>query len=165
MGMDELKAKQAESQTPAATPEAQQPEPRMSLRDAIKHFESEAAKAYSGAPSRAQKQELFVVPEETIKANPGADFRWVSPSKVQQRLSEGYVVVSAAEGGRRIGDEHILMGIPKGLRAMHRAADKERRESRLKAHVGEMEQAAEAVVRELRDNHGVKISTEELLRA
>ena len=161
MSIEDLKQKQAAEGSAAQAPTDQQR--RLTLREAIEAFNRREAQTVPGAPSRGLKEDLLRA-DEAQEANPDAHLRFVSPQKAQQRLSEGYVVVSEAEGGKRLGNELILMGMPKGLH-QERVAEIERRtQELLVAHVGEMQQTAEAVARTLRDHHGLRVSAEDLMK-
>lgn len=153
MSIDDLKAKKI----------AEAGEKPQTLREAIDQFNRKEATTVQGAPSRGQKADLLRA-DEAQEMNPDAHLRWVSPTKAESRIADGYVTVASSEGGKRLGNELILMGIPKQEHERRVAELKAKTDERLYAHVAEFQTAAEAVARELRDRHGLKVSAEDLTR-
>lgn len=99
-------------------------------------------------------------------AHPDKRVRFVSlrdPMKVSSRKAEGYSIVPSEEGGRRLGEELVLMEIPRERYEAKVKHIEKLNAERLKQHNREMEQTAEAVARILRDKHGIDVSTERIL--
>lgn len=161
----------------AAEAATSQPEPETSVsktREAIKALSEklrrQEAKTVAGAPGLEPKTRMLDV-RSISEMNPDHHFRYVNvtdPEKVKLRRDRGYVPVSdeeAKEAGvsARHGNELVLMKVPRAeynrrvemLRALNQA--------RLRAHKAEVAGAAEAIVRELRDKHGIDIPLERLL--
>lgn len=127
----------------------------------------EATSGRSGAIPRMPKQHMLDASEVQAK-KPEKHLRWVSlkdSNKVPTRKHEGYVVVPEKDGGRTLGDEYVLMEIPKERYEQRLAQQREENDRRLNQHDKEWQQQAEAVARELRDKHGIRIKPEHLTKA
>lgn len=155
---------------PAGTPaeEAQR------TRDAVKALsaklrESEA-KNISGAASRSPKAGTLDI-RELQAAHPESHFRYVNmtdPQKVRGRRNRGYVPVTDEEAKEcgvetRLGNELVLMKLPREEYERLVSEQKRINKERLKAHQSEAKAAAEAIVRELRDQHGLDVPLERFL--
>jgi len=98
--------------------------------------------------------------------HPDKTVRWVSirdDEKAEARKEDGYQRLTSEEGGRTVGKELALFAIPK-KEADRRIADlKHRNKTLLDAHKAAMQNEAESAVRYLRDQKGMRVSTEEVL--
>lgn len=118
-----------------------------------------------GAELLTPKQRLLDAREVQSK-NPDTRVRWVSlknPEKMQSRVAEGYEVLPPEKGGRRIGDNLVLMGISKEKHEARVAREQKLNQVRLNQHKDEMARIADAVARELRDRHGINVNPERIL--
>lgn len=104
--------------------------------------------------------------KEAQKKNPDKHLRWVNikdPEKAESRREDGYVRLSPEEGGKAIGDQLALFGIPKEAAENKRQAHKLRQRQLLNAHRAAVRNDAEQAVRELRDTSGLAVSAERIL--
>ena len=135
-------------------------------QDALKHVEG---KTVSGAPVRTPRAAMLDA-RPIEKANPDKYYRYANTSNVEKmalRKEDGYTTVSAEDAKKhgvrgRVGEMVLVeqnMDKHKARIADQRARDK----SRLTAHVSEVEAVAEAVVKQLRDVHGLDVPIERLL--
>ena len=118
-----------------------------------------------GATTLTPKQALLDA-SEVEKEHPDKHIRWVnvgSKEKAQSRVTEGYRLLDANQGGRSLGDELALMHIPKQLYDEKVARIKHETERRRKAHKDEVHRAVEGVARELRDRHDINIDVDRLM--
>lgn len=118
-----------------------------------------------GADTLTPKQSLLDA-REAQKKNPDLRVRWVSlrnPEKLQSRQSEGYQALTPEQGGKRLGDNLVLMGIPREKHEARVARQERTNKERLKQHNREMEAIVEAVAKELRDRHGLNVKPERIL--
>jgi hypothetical protein len=103
---------------------------------------------------------------EVQKQHPDKHLRWVSTreeEKPESRKEEGYMRLTAEEGGRSIGKELVLMAIPKE-KAQQRVRDQEEQNALLlDAHKVTMQREAEAGAKFLRDQAGLKVNAGDLL--
>lgn len=138
MGLDELKKIQED----------------LKRKEEIKHG--------AGGP-RATKAMLLDA-SEVQEAHPDKRVRWVQtgvPERAMSRLADGYEIVPESEGGRRVGG--LQMGWTSKENYDARVKDIERRnKERLESHKAELQQTVQAIVRELRDKHGVQIDERRL---
>lgn len=151
MGIEDLKAKQAEGSTVTAA-------------EVKKKLERIEAKEIFGAPSRLPK-EMMLDASDAQEKHPDLHLRFVNikdPNKAAGRLAEGYRRLSDEEGGRHLGDELALFGISREVVERKREIQRQRNEMLLTQYKHEMEGAVEAVARELRDRHGVNVDTDRL---
>jgi len=122
-------------------------------------------KEVPGVRVRTPRAKMLDIREVQAK-HPDKHLRWVSireDEKAEARKEEGYTRLTAEEGGRQIGKELVLMGIPKSL-ANERIRDQEERNAQLlDAHKTAMRAEAESAARYLRDNKGLKINADEVL--
>ena len=112
----------------------------------------------SGAVPNASKQQLLDA-TDIVDARPNERVRWVNvgnPEKAQLRQSQGYERIPLAEGGRQVGNLALFSTSRENY---ERRVDEVNRVSkeRLSAHKKDVEKVAEAVVRELRDRHGINV--------
>lgn len=118
-----------------------------------------------GADLLTPKQRLLDA-SEVQKQNPDLRVRWVSlknPEKMQSRQAEGYTVIGSDKGGRRLGDNLVLMGIPKEKHEARIKREAELNRRRMTQHKDEMSAIVEAVARELRDRHGINVNPNRIL--
>lgn len=102
---------------------------------------------------------ILLDPREALAhpANKGFKLRWVNTTlteKVQARQLEGYEKVPAAEGGKTLGNEYVLMRIPEEKADRKRRALKEKGRVWLAAHKNQMEQQAAEVAKILQEKYG-----------
>lgn len=154
MGIEDLKAKQAEANQP------------ISAKDALKAADALERKLVPGAYSRSPKQSMLDAAGASQEKHPDLRLRWVNvrdPQKAESRKAEGYRRLTSDEGGMNIGDELVLMGAPREVVEARIAAQHKLNDERLVAHVREMEHAVEGVAKALRDNHGITVNPKHLL--
>lgn len=119
----------------------------------------EAKTGNSGAIPFTPKQSLLAGSAEEAK-NPDLKYRWLNiknDERIQARQLEGYVRVPLAEGGRQVGNL-ARFAIPRQEYDRRVAAQQKLNHDRLNAHKTEVEKMAEAVMKDLRDNHGLKVN-------
>lgn len=132
----------------------------------MKRLNDLEAKSVPGARPRTPKAQMLDASELEAK-DPDHHYRFVNvrdTQKVALKIEEGYKKVPVEEGGRTLGDEFTLMRIPV---ARHREIQdhiREQNKIRETAHVRGMESAAESVAKALRDNHGISVTPEYILR-
>lgn len=117
-----------------------------------------------GANVLAPKQALLDARDVEAK-RPDKRVRWVSlrnPDKMLARKSEGYSIVPESEGGRRLGDDLVLMEIDRKVYDARVARQEKMNKDRLKQHKTEMEGLAERMAKQLRDQ-GIDIDVNRLL--
>lgn len=103
---------------------------------------------------------------EVQKKHPDKHLRWVSireEEKAEARKEEGYTRLTAEEGGRQIGKELVLMGIPKEVAQQRKRDQEERNALLLDAHKVTMRNEAESAARYLRDQAGLKVDADTIL--
>lgn len=135
------------------------------LREQQKQLERQEAKTVPGAFSREPKQHLLDA-SDVQKRHPDKHIRWVNikdPQKVESRQLEGYVRLTAEEGGRQVGGELALFAIPKAQYESRVAWQRQRNRELLTAHRGEMQKEAQKLERELRDQHGFDVGSKGIL--
>lgn len=118
-----------------------------------------------GARLLTPKEQLLDASDVAAK-HPGKHLRWVNirdKSKAETRVREGYVRLSSDEGGRHLGDEMALFGLPREVAERKQAELRRLNEERLTAHEREYEATVEGVARVLRDRYGVKFNTDRIL--
>ena len=132
------------------------------ILDRIKRQES---RTIPGADVLTPKQRLLDASDVQSK-HPQSRVRWVSlrdPMKVQARQADGYEILSTEQGGRRLGDESVLMACPRETYEARVAAQDRLTQDRLNAHKYELERAVEGVARLLRDKHGLDVDLDRLM--
>lgn len=122
-------------------------------------------KEVSGLQVRTPRARLLDA-SEVQKKHPDLHLRFVNikdPEKAEARKEEGYRRLTSEEGGKQIGDQLALFGIPK--KQAQAKAHEYRRQDRLKldAHRKAMQSAAEAGVRDLRDKAGLRMNVQDVL--
>lgn len=116
------------------------------------------AKTQPGAETLVSKG-ILLDPREAKAhpANKGFKLRWVNTTlaeKVQARMLEGYEKVPAAEGGKTLGNEYVLMRIPEEKADAKRRALKEKGRVWLAAHKNDMQRQAAEVAKILQEQYG-----------
>ncbi len=134
------------------------------LKEMQKKLAHQEGKEHGGAPSRSPKQHLLDA-SEVQKAHPDDRVRWIqtgNAERAQTRIADGYTPIPESEGGRKVGG----LSLAKTSRENYErrtAAVKQKNRERLQAHKTEVERAAEAVARELRDQHGIDVDVKRML--
>lgn len=122
-------------------------------------------KSMPGASVLTPKQSLLDA-SDCQKQNPDLRVRWVSVKNADKALArrmEGYEIIPEAKGGKRLGDDLVLMGISRS-KYESRIKEQERlNKARLTQHKSEMTALAESLARQLRDRHGIDIDVDRLL--
>lgn len=135
------------------------------VSDLVKKLHRQEQTSTPGADVLTPKQMLLDA-RSVEKANPDKRIRWVSlknAEKMQSRQAEGYSVVPADRGGKRLGDNYVLMEISREKHEARVNRQNNLNQVRLKQHKDEMGQIVEAVARELRDKHGLSVNPERIL--
>lgn len=117
-----------------------------------------------GAFSMTPKQSLLDA-SDAQAARPGKRIRWVNlrdPQKITSRKAEGYSIIPSEEGGRRLGDDLVLMEQNREIYDRKVAHIEGMNKQRLSQHKTEMERVVEGVARELRDRHGLDVNLNRL---
>lgn len=147
---------------------------RERTRDQIKELQQrlreKEAKDVSGAASLTPKQ-VMLDQREIAELNPDYHYRLVNttdPNKAKIRRRQGYVPVSdeeatAAGVDNAIGTELRMMKIPREKHDKRVREIDELHKNRLAAHKTEVQSAAESIVRELKDKHGLDVPLDRLL--
>jgi hypothetical protein len=141
-----------------------QPKEGISTEQALKNAAELEAKLIPGAPTRTPRAKMLEAPE-AVALNPDKGLRWGNirdPQKMETHQMDGYKRLTSEEGGKQLGNELVLIGIPKQLAEARIAEQKAINAERLTAHVRTMESAAEGIARELRDKHGLNIDPKRL---
>jgi len=132
------------------------------LSETLKHIE---AQTLSGVAVLTPKDILLDL-SDLQKAHPDRHFRWVNikaPGNADRRRLNGYIRLPEADGGRQLGGEVAVFVTTQRIHQQHEAEIKKANKQRLNAHRAEVENAVEAVARELRDKYGLKIDSERIL--
>ena len=119
----------------------------------------------SGAIPLAPKQQMLDARDVQAK-HPDLKLRWVNikdPQRAAVQMMKGYRRLTAEEGGRALGDELALFGVSRAEYDRRIEHNQKVHAERLTSHRREMENMAEAVARELRDRHGIRVSSERIL--
>lgn len=135
-------------------------------QNALKHLEG---KTVPGASSRTPRGAMLNA-QAIQKANPDKYYRYANTSNTEKmalRGEDGFTTVSAEDTKKhdvrgRVG-EMVLVQQNMDKHKARIAEQRERDISRLSAHVNEVEAVAEAVVKQLRDVHGLDVPIERLL--
>ena len=130
----------------------------------LKKLDEQEGKTIPGARVLTPKQQLMDA-SEAEKRNPDKRVRWVNikdPQKAESRKIEGYVRLTPEEGGKALGDETALFAIPREKYEQRVAAQEQLNRERLVHHEREMESVVLAVVKELRDRHGIRVNEKRL---
>lgn len=150
----------AEKTAPATGPEKKAHLDALSA--ALAHME---AQQLSGAPNLTPKEILLDLSDLQAK-HPDRHFRWVNvkvPGVADRRRLDGYIRLPESDGGRELGGEIAVFVTTKRIHEKRVARNDKATKDRLRAHRAEVEVAAEAVVRELRDKYGLKVSLDRIL--
>ena len=144
-------------------------EKRAQLEEAQRKLERLEAKTVSGAPSRAPKARVLDA-SKYEKAHPEKYVRYTSttvPEKMDARIEEGFSrvdpVEAAKHGARAEVGPMILTEQPRELHEERVERQKVRNKELLHAHDRQVEAVAEAVVRQLHDEHGLDVPIERFL--
>jgi hypothetical protein len=100
------------------------------------------------------------------KKHPDKRVKWLNlrnTEKVESRKLEGYTRLGTEEGGKTLGSEMATFVIPREVYDRMIAAQKRINRERLSAKQDELSSTVEAVLRELRDRHGIKLDERQLL--
>lgn len=154
----------------AGTPAEEAARTREAVKALSQKLRDTEAKNLSGAAPRSPRSGLLDI-RELQAMHPEVHYRYVNmtdPQKVRGRRNRGYVPVTdeeAKEGGVdvRIGSELVLMKLPREEYERLVSEQKRINKERLKAHQSEATKAAEAIVRELKDKHGLDVPLERFL--
>ena len=132
------------------------------LAETLKHIE---AQTLSGAAVLTPKEILLDLSDLKAK-HPDRHFRWVNikaPGNADRRRLNGYIRLPENEGGRELGGEVAIFVTTQRRHEHHEADLKKHNKQRLQAHRAEVENAVEAVARELRDKYGLVVDTKRIL--
>jgi len=130
-----------------------------------KKLDRSEAKSTPGAAILAPKQRLLDA-RDVERRHPDKRVRWVSlknPDKMLSREMEGYSILPKEEGGKRLGEDLVLMSIPRERYEARVKAQDKLTMARTKQHKTEMVALAERLARELKDAHGIDINVDRLL--
>lgn len=164
---------EAHTQRPETTQEelTKRERTREQIRKLQQELRQREAKDITGAASLAPKTQMLGDARELEQIDPDHKYRYINitdPAKAKVRRHRGYVPVSEQEAeaagvDARHGNELVLMKIPREQYEARVAAQKKVNKDRLNAHKAEVTKVAEAIVRELRDKHGLDIPVGRLL--
>ena len=135
------------------------------VAEILKRAQRVEDKTVPGAPLRGTKQQLLDASDVAEKYKDDLHVRWVNtrdPQKATGRQLDGYVKLTKEEGGRSLGDETALFAQPIARYRENVEAIDKLNKDRMKSHTREMEETVQAVVRELRDKHGLHIDERRL---
>lgn len=135
------------------------------LRDIRARADRVEATTVPGARVLTPKEQMLDATDVAAK-HPDLHLRWVNirdKNKAETRTREGYRRLSSDEGGRHLGDEMALFGLPREVADRKRAELERLNEERLVAHEREYEATVEGVARALRDRYGVKFNVDRIL--
>lgn len=165
MGMEELKAKKSKEPEVEAAPEMSNTEKRALLAKLQADLDLEEKKSgRSGAVPLTTKRKLLDASEVAAK-HPDKHVRWVQTAvdaKATMRQEDGYERIPASEGGKQVGNL-ALFAIPKEKYEQKIEEIKKVGKERLASHNREVEAVAEAVMKELRDRHGLDVPREKII--
>lgn len=163
--MTELQAHQDPKAAKEAEQHADQEQRKQKLdllSETLKHIENQTL---SGAPELTPKEVMLDI-SDLAAEHPDRHFRWVNikaPGNADRRRLAGYIRLPEADGGRELGGELAIFVTTKRLHD-HRVEEiKKMNKQRLQAHRAEVENAVEAVARELRDKYGLKLDADRIL--
>lgn len=152
MGLADLNARKAEAPAGGTGEQA----------DAVRKVE---AREVPGLQLRTPRLRMLDA-RETEKKHPGHRVRWVNikdPEKAEARKMLGWRRLTSEEGGRQHGDHAALFAIPEEQARALDAENARRTKARRTEYRSEMQQIAEAVSRQLRDQAGLDVSASRLL--
>lgn len=130
-----------------------------------KNLQRQEETSTAGANVLTPKQQLLDA-REVEKQNPDRRVRWVSlknPDKMLSRKMEGFEILPEDKGGRRLGDNLVLMSQPRERYEQRVKAQEKLAKQRLNQHRDEMRNLAEGLAKQLRDRHGIDIDVDRLL--
>lgn len=161
-GTPEGAAKEAAQDAAAAATQTAKKANLDLLAETLKHIE---AQTLSGTAVLTPKEVLLDLSDLKAK-HPDRHFRWVNikaPGNADRRRLGGYIRLPESEGGRELGGEVAIFVTTQRIHEHAEAKIKADNKKRLQAHRAEVENAVEAVARELRDKYGLKIDAERIL--
>lgn len=126
--------------------------------DLLKTTKRQEELTIPGANILTPRQQMLDA-SDVAKKHPELHLRWVNirdPNKASARKLQGYSTEPLGSDSRRLGDEMVLMAVPKALAEQRRQQYKKLADDRLAENRNEFEAAVEAMARHLRDNHGLK---------
>lgn len=151
--------KRVEAELKNPTPGISAPSEGATASEQLAALDRLERRTVSGAPIRAPRQQILDA-SKVQEAHPDKHVRWVGikdPQKAESRQLDGYRRLTSEEGGRQIGSELVLMAAPKELVQARVDAERQLNRERLEAPKRMMQEAAEGIARELRDNHGITV--------
>jgi len=154
-----------ENQTPTPEKAAIAAVSKPSTTEILKELDRLERTTIPGGMPMAPKQMMLDATDVAAK-HPDLHLRWVNirdPQKAGARQFSGYRRLAPDEGGKSLGDELALFACTKERHDAVKEHNRRTHEARLVAHKREMEQAVEAVAREMQDRYGVKIDTSRLM--
>lgn len=132
--------------------------PKAELENEIAKLDAiERTTGSSGVVPSMPKKHLLNI-DDAQKQNPNQRIKWVNVNnkeKYELRKANGYEPIPIAEGGRQVGNL-MLHKLPREEYDRRVEEIKRINKDRLSSHKTEVEQAAEGIMRELRDHHGIK---------
>ena len=137
----------------------------VSVEQALDNAKALEDKLVPGARTRTPRARMLEAPEAVAK-NPDKVLRWGNmrdPEKMETHKMDGYARLTSEEGGKQLGNELVLLGIPKKLAEERVAEQKQRTAELMQAHTRTMEGVAESVARQLRDRHGISVDASRIL--
>ena len=132
------------------------------LSAALEHLENQQ---FSGAPNLTPKDVLLDLSDLQAQ-HPDKFFRWVNikaPGKADRRRLDGFIRLPESVGGRELGGEVAIFVTSRKIHEAREQRIKDLNKARLKAHRAEVENAVEAIAKELRDKYGLKINPDRIL--
>lgn len=132
------------------------------LNETLKHIE---AQTLSGVAVLTPKDVLLDISDLKAK-HPDKHFRWVNikaPGIADRRRLDGFIRLPESEGGRELGGEVAIFVTTERIYEHRVERIKAENKKRLQAHRAEVENAVEAVARELRDKYGMQINADRIL--
>jgi len=157
--------KRVEAELKDPTPGVSVPaEGGITAKQALENAKRLEAQMYSGAPSRAPRQQMLDA-SAVQERHPDKHVRWVGirdPQKAESRQLDGYERLTSEEGGKQIGNELVLMAAPRELVEARIQSERRLNRERLEAPKRMMQEAAEGIARELRDRHGITVDADRI---
>lgn len=139
------------------------------LKETKAHLDRLEARTIPGAPSLTPKARVLDA-SAYERAHPEKYVRYTSttvPEKMAGRIEEGFSRVDSSEaekhGVRAEVGPMVLTEQPRELHEERIERQKARNKELLESHNREVEATAEAVVRQLRDKHGIDVPIDRLL--
>lgn len=160
---DKMSDEQKPQTQPPTPPPPTEGAPAKQVLEQLKQLERTTGG--SGAIPLAPKQ-MMLDASDVAQKHPDLHLRWVNikdPQRAATQIMKGYRRLEAEEGGRALGDELALFGISRERFEVITAHNRKVHNERLSAHTKEMENIADAVARELRDRHGIRVDPSRIL--